>query len=189
MSAGYDDRDRDDRYEDDDYDDRGPDRDRRGSAVGRVRAKVKTPAVVLLVVGVIGLLVALMNVVSVFTMDQQFARVEAQWDNDPNLKPEQRKELKQVLAQWKDPIKTAVPVGIGLSVVTGLITIFGAIQMMNLSGRGLAMAGSILSMFPFVSGCCCFGLPVGIWVLIVLTRPDVKAGFAAAGRSRGRDEY
>ena len=84
MASGYDD-DRDDREEpnrDDDGDDR---------VIRRAKDRIKTPAVVLLVVGVLGFLVTLASIPSLFTMEQQFAQVQDQWDNDPNLKPEQKK--------------------------------------------------------------------------------------------------
>ena len=63
----------------------------------------------------------------------------------------------------------------------------------DLRGRGLAMTGSVLSMIPCLSGCCIVGLPVGIWALVVLNNPDVRAGFAAtaavdSGRGRFDDE-
>lgn len=190
MSAGYD----DDRYDGDRYDDRRDDDDRRDggrrdSVVERARQRVKTPAVVLLVAGAVGLVLALVSVVNVFSMDKTFVQIEEQWDNDPNLTPQQRQDMKRMLGQYKDALKVGLPISIGLSVVTGIVTIVGAIQMMNLSGRGLAILGSILSMLPFVSGCCCLGMPVGIWVLLVLSNADVKAGFAAAARSRTRDGY
>ena len=61
-------------------------------------------------------------------------------------------------------------------VVTGLI-IFGALKMKNLESYGLAMAAAILICVPFLSPCCLFGLPVGIWALVVLFDDEVKASF------------
>lgn len=176
MSSAYD----DDRDREDETDDRA---DRRDRVVSRAKQQVKTPAVVLLVVGVLGVLAALVGIVNVFTMDQQFARVEEQWDKDPNLNAQQKQDLKKMLGTCRDALKVGLPVSVGLSVITGLVTIFGAVRMMNLSSRGMAMAGSIVCMFPCVSGCCLLGLPVGIWALVVLARPEVKAGFAAASRA------
>ena len=53
---------------------------------------------------------------------------------------------------------------------------------MKLKARALCYAATILSMIPVVSGCCCVGLPLGIWVLIVLGKSEVKAGFLAVAR-------
>lgn len=177
----------------DDYDDPRDDRedepghdrddDRGDRVIERAKEKMKTPAVLLLVVGIIGGLMALMNIPSLFTLDAQFKQVEEQWDNDPNLKPEQKKEMKQMLADFKDPIKVMIPISILFGLLTSGITVLGAIKIMNLKSRGLGVLASVVSMVPILSGCCCLGLPVGIWVLIVMGKPEVKAGFAAVARS------
>ena len=58
------------------------------------------------------------------------------------------------------------------------LILFGAVQMMRLRRWGLAMAAAILAMIPISSSACCvFTLPVGIWALMVLKRPLVKASF------------
>jgi hypothetical protein len=64
---------------------------------------------------------------------------------------------------------------IGL-LIAGLI-IYAAIEMRNLRQWGLAMAASILAMVPCISPCCIIGLPMGIWSLIVLQKPEIKAAF------------
>jgi hypothetical protein len=60
--------------------------------------------------------------------------------------------------------------------VAGFI-IYAALEMQNLRQWGLAVAASVVAMLPCVSPCCIIGLPVGIWSLVILTRPDVKAAF------------
>ena len=60
--------------------------------------------------------------------------------------------------------------------VGGLI-IYGAMKMMRLENYGLAMAASIIAMVPCLSPCCCLGIPVGIWSIVVLTNAEVKAAF------------
>ncbi len=183
MASGYDD-DRDDRDEPSgDREDGGDDRDRR--IIERAKAKIKTPAIVLLVVGVLSLLMGLYFVLSFLTIEQQFATAEETWDNDPNLTPQQRKDLKQKLADSKDSIKAISPLVIGMMLLTAVITILSSVRIMNLKSKGLGAVGSVLSMIPVVNGCCCvFGLPVGIWVLIALGKPEVKAGFAAVAKAR-----
>ena len=52
------------------------------------------------------------------------------------------------------------------------------LQMRQLKRFPVAVAGTIVAMAPFVSSCCCLGLPLGIWALIVLFNPDVRAGFS-----------
>jgi hypothetical protein len=58
------------------------------------------------------------------------------------------------------------------------LILFGAVQMMRLRSWGFAMAAAIVAMIPISSSACCiFTLPVGIWALMVLKRPLVKASF------------
>jgi hypothetical protein len=64
-------------------------------------------------------------------------------------------------------------VGIALS---GLI-IFASTKMRKLESYGLVMAATIIAMVPCISPCCCVGLPIGIWVLVVLNKPEVKSAF------------
>ena len=55
--------------------------------------------------------------------------------------------------------------------------LFSAIKMKRLENYGLAMAGSIVAMLPVSCPCCFGGLVFGIWSLIVLSKPEVKAVF------------
>lgn len=54
--------------------------------------------------------------------------------------------------------------------------IYGSVQMMNFKSYGIAMAAMIVGMLP-CSFCCLLGLPFGIWGLVVLSKPEVKAAF------------
>src|ERR1051326_2991519 len=56
------------------------------------------------------------------------------------------------------------------------VVLFGAIQMKKLENYGLAMAASIIAMLP-CSACCLAGFPIGIWCLVVLSKPEVKSAF------------
>ncbi len=64
---------------------------------------------------------------------------------------------------------------IGLLVAAFII--YAALKMKNLSQYGLCMVASILAMIPCISPCCIIGLPIGIWCLVVLTKPEIKAAF------------
>ena len=64
---------------------------------------------------------------------------------------------------------------IGL-LVSGVIFL-GAMKMKKLESYGLAMASSIIAMIPCFSPCCLLGLPIGIWALVVLSKPEVKSAF------------
>ena len=64
---------------------------------------------------------------------------------------------------------------IGLLVAAFII--YASLKMKDLTQWGLAVAASILVMIPCISPCCIVGLPIGIWCLVVLTKPEVKAAF------------
>ena len=59
--------------------------------------------------------------------------------------------------------------------VSGFI-IFGAMRMRSLQSHSLAMAAAVVAMIP-CGGCCCIGLPVGIWALVTLMKPEIKSQF------------
>jgi hypothetical protein len=65
-----------------------------------------------------------------------------------------------------------------LSLAVAPIIIFGATQMLKVQGYGLAVLAAILALIPVTSICCIPGVPIGIWALIVLLSPQVKAAFA-----------
>ena len=59
----------------------------------------------------------------------------------------------------------------------GGVILLGAIQMSRLRSYGLAMTASILAIIPCVWSCFIVGIPLGIWALVVLRRPEVRAAF------------
>jgi hypothetical protein len=63
-----------------------------------------------------------------------------------------------------------------LMFILGIPVLYGAIMMKKLERFGMAMIGAICAMAPCS---CCFmvGLPIGIWALVVLQRPEVKGAF------------
>jgi hypothetical protein len=62
----------------------------------------------------------------------------------------------------------------------GIVMIVGGLKMMRLQSHGWAMTASILALLP-CSPAGLVGLVVGIWSLIVLSRPHVKAAFQHNG--------
>jgi hypothetical protein len=70
-----------------------------------------------------------------------------------------------------------------LALAISALVLWSGLQMRQLKGRGLAIAGAILAMIPCFTGCCCvIGLPVGIWALVVLMNAEVKAAFDAGAQ-------
>ncbi len=129
-------------------------------------ARVKVPAIGLIVVGALGLLNALLTMVG--GVDE--AKLE-----------EALLAMKMEPEQVEQFVSLAGGSNIALSVmalvVSGLIA-FGGLQMLKLQGWTLAVISAIAAMIPCFSGCCClFGLPFGIWALVVLFNGEIKAAF------------
>jgi hypothetical protein len=81
------------------------------------------------------------------------------------------KELEETLKQDPD----AIVVGLAIHAFLNALVIIGALRMVKAKSYGWGMAASIITMIPCLTGCCCSGPLIGIWGLIVLSSPDVKA--------------
>lgn len=71
-------------------------------------------------------------------------------------------------------------VGAGSAIVeiaVAAFIIFAALKMRELRQWELSLAASIVAMIPCVSPCCILGLPIGIWALVVLLRPEIREAF------------
>ena len=64
-----------------------------------------------------------------------------------------------------------------LGILVGAFIIFAAMKMRALQSWPMALAASVVAMLPCLSPCCCLGLPIGIWSLVVLLDNNVKASF------------
>lgn len=68
--------------------------------------------------------------------------------------------------------------GFLIGLALAIVVLLGAIRMKNMQSYGLAMTAAILSIIPCTSPCCfLIGTPIGIWALVVLNDPAVKAAF------------
>lgn len=193
--------DREDRWGGDEGRDRWDDEPgRRGddspeAVIRRAREKVAGPAIGLIITGILSLLGVVVGLVQVLVLGlgSQFEAQHKQIDQDPNMPAPQKAQMHDFLNTYERVLKVALPPMYLVASVVGIVTIAGGVKMRKLRGRGLAMTGSVLSMIPCFSGCCIVGLPVGIWALVALNNPDVRAGFAAvaagdSGRGRFDDE-
>jgi len=68
-----------------------------------------------------------------------------------------------------------------LSFIVAPIIIYGAVKMLNGLSYTWAKAASILAIIPFTSCCFLIGAPIGIWSLVVLSKPEVKMFFGRGG--------
>ena len=127
-----------------------------------VREAVNLPAILLIVTGALGVLLALINMAS------SGQPLPEEMFNDPNV------------AQYRGLIEgfqkssRIIPF---LSLVVSAVVIFGGVKMRQLQSWGLALTASVLAMIPLLGPCCCIGLPIGIWALVVLNKTEVKAAF------------
>ena len=74
--------------------------------------------------------------------------------------------------------------GQGTAGVAGVLTLlvapfvlYAGVQMLRGKGYSMARTASILALLPLTSCCCVLGVPVGIWALVVLKKPEVRAYF------------
>ncbi len=139
-----------------------------GAAGGNAREQVSVPAILLMVAGGLGVAYALLSIVMSLAgggaQQEQLNQVLA----DPNM-PE---GLKSALA-------TTTRFGIVGPIIALLangFVLFGALKMKGLESYGLGMAAAIVALIPCCP-CGCIGIPVGIWSLVVLNKPEVKSAF------------
>ena len=131
------------------------------------KAQVSGPSVGLLVTGIIGAVFSLGGLISLVVGAgiTSLAGFGSGWLDEI---PYNIEEL------WEGAFAMGSSV-VGLLVAAFII--YAALKMKELEQWGLAVAASILAMIPCVSPCCVVGLPIGIWCLVVLTRPDIKTAF------------
>jgi GYF domain 2 len=119
---------------------------------------LKGPAIALIVTSSIGVALCL------------FAAVRAFVGIHPTLPP-------NFPEQWRHIIENTGGFPDLLGVALNGFVLIGALKMLRGQSRSLAMAACIVAMLP-CSCCCVFGLPFGIWGLVVLNKPEVKSQFS-----------
>lgn len=133
----------------------------------RARQQVQGPATALLVSGIIGAVTVLIGVV-LGLMGNAF-------QPPPGQLPPEMQQFMNTLEVFRSPLYVIIDGVIKLG-ISGLI-IFGAQKLRALEGFGLVVTAAILGMVPCTAPCCCVGLPIGIWVLTAMFKPEVKGQF------------
>jgi hypothetical protein len=116
---------------------------------------VKGPAICMMIAGILGLLFSILSF---------FA---------PAMLAEMAKNMEGVSVEQIQA--TSSPLLNGLFLVVNIVIILGALKLKNLESKGLAMVAAILSMINIGNCCCILGLPFGIWALVAMNKPAVKA--------------
>jgi hypothetical protein len=129
-------------------------------------SKVSAPAICLIVTGGLTVGISILGLIwGLLGMDNLSAHP---------FGANQSPEVERAMQNMRGPIATSVRV-LGLAI--GGFIILGGIKMKKLESYGVCIAASIVAMLP-CSLCCIFGLPIGIWSLVVLNNTDVKNYFS-----------
>jgi uncharacterized BrkB/YihY/UPF0761 family membrane protein len=141
---------------------------------GAAKDAVNLPSLFIIILGALGGLMVLMSLVG----DSSGMSTRMLQQYIENLPADQQEQMQKILAMSQASrsggIFTSV-IGLGLA---GFV-VFAGLQMRSLKNWGVSLAGAILVMIPCsTSCCCCLGIPVGIWALITLTKPEVKSAFS-----------
>ncbi len=82
------------------------------------------------------------------------------------------------------PLRVIMPVPVISAFACGILMILAALKMQRLQAYWLAVAASILAII--ISPSNLIGLPIGVWALVVLSQPEVRAAFGRRSRSDRR---
>ncbi len=142
------------------------------------KSKLAAPAMAILIVSILGLLYSIASpfIAPMLMEAMNNAMIDVLPDED--AREEFRRQMEEQQASPMNGILTWGGTIFGL--IIGGLCIFGALQMKNASSYGWSMAACIISIIG-MNFCCCLSTPVGIWGLIVLLKPDVKAAFNTPG--------
>lgn len=137
------------------------------------RARVKAPAVGLVIAG----LLSIISLTFVFVAPQIIDSFITLIEQRGSLLPQEDLQLLRAqLEKASDLSSLSNILSIAATFIGGFITTVAGFSMMRLQKWNLCLLGSILSIVPFTA-CCCTGAPLGIWALIVLAKHEVKASF------------
>ena len=148
----------------------------------QTKSRLLPPAILLILVAIFGLGGVLFNLTQP-PIEEQLETMKAQIDTDPNIAQDDKIKFKELVDDIGEAAVKVQPFLIIAAVIGNLFILIGAVNMLTLSNRGLATIGAVLAMLPVLSGCCCLGIPAGIWALILLGDPEVKAAYAAGSSS------
>ena len=126
---------------------------------------VSGPAIALIVTGALGIIADIAYAIYQVWSQAQMAKAFPPGQVDPNY------ELGLRIG------KVIVYIIVPLALIWSITLLVGGLKMKKLEGFGLAVTSCILAMLP-MNCCCLMGLPLGIWGLVVLNRPDVKNSFS-----------
>lgn len=135
---------------------------------------VQGPATGLVVYGALCLLTSVWGIVQALVFRNSM--LAQQQEQLGQLPPEAREMLEPFLEAMTNP---AIAVGSSLlGVLLSVLILYGGLRMRRLESFALVVTAAVLALLPCNCPCCCLGLPIGIWALAVVLKPDVKAAFS-----------
>lgn len=146
------------------------------TASGEAAARIRAAGLALSFVGGLALFFSAMNLVDAIShfrtpqeLDRKLAETREFFPEDMPFE----KSHAQLRVMNKYGFFIAV---FAVSLVCAAIILVGSLQMQKRQGFALALVSAVLAI---VTGpiSCCVGVPIGIWVLTVLLRDDVRSAF------------
>jgi hypothetical protein len=133
------------------------------------RARVQGPAIALIVVGLLSLPMAALSLVSSLFSDPMAYRDA--FGHVPEL--EQMEHVFEAMGGWVGAVTAVVNL-----LIAGLIA-WAGFRMLALRNYVLCVVAAVVALIPCLTPCpcCCLGIPIGIWALVVLLNDQVKAAF------------
>jgi hypothetical protein len=144
-------------------------------APSNARDALDWPSLLLIISSMLAIGIALIQIVGTFVSTGS-PDAWLKFIDDENL----RNALRESVERSNESSK-GMNVGTGLFMVIGnAVIIFGAMQMRNVRNYAFAVTSAALAITPCcITNCCCFlSMPVGIWALVLLLKPEIKAQFS-----------
>ena len=137
-----------------------------------VALEVKNPAVSLIVTGALNVLLAVYALVKDLFFPDNVEQLLAQMPPMPD--PETQKMVVSMLHVMTGPLAVGSHL---VALLLSVVVLVGSVRMLQLRNYEFAFVAAILAMVPCVTPCCLLGLPFGIWAVVVMRKPGVKAHF------------
>jgi hypothetical protein len=93
--------------------------------------------------------------------------------------PEMDENMRQQMEALQEAIEKYTPLMSVVGFIVFGLAAYAGYLLRYLRNYMLATVATILVMIPCFSGCpiCCFSIPLGIWILIVINKPEVRPYF------------
>lgn len=136
-------------------------------------ARLKVPTILMIICAVLGLLITLANPF----LKKFWVEMMLHFLDQANVQlPAEARTQMETAANAGFLLQDAF--GLVLGLVVNSVILAGSFKLLKVQSWGLGLAAAILIMLPCGGCCCCIGLPIGIWLVILLNKPEVKSSFS-----------